>query len=62
MKYLGACITFLEETERDLKEELHRRLEDKTEPRFGFDIAGEMESENPPEVRAEVLSKFHEQR
>jgi hypothetical protein len=61
-KYLGACITFREETETDLKNELRRRPEDKEEQRFESDTVGGMEGGNeiPPEVRAEVLSKFHE--
>jgi hypothetical protein len=62
-KYLGACITFRAETENDLKEELRRRLNDRKEQRIESDADGRMEKENeiPPEVRAEVLSKFHEQ-
>jgi hypothetical protein len=62
-KYLGACITFREETENDLKKELRRRLNDKKEQRIESDMDEGMERENeiPPEVRAEVLSRFHEQ-
>ena len=62
-KYLGACITFQAETENDFKEQLRTRLNDKKEQRIKSDMDGGMERENeiPPEVRAEVLSKFHEQ-
>ena len=62
-KYLGACITFRAETENDLKEELRRRLKDKKEQRIESDMDGGMERENeiPPEVQAEVLSRFHKQ-
>ena len=62
-KYLGACITFISETEKDLKKELHGRLEDRTEPRLESRMAGEMKGENeiPPEVQAQVMSQFHEQ-
>jgi hypothetical protein len=62
-KYLGACITFQTETENDLKEELRRRLNDRKDQRIESDLDGRMEKENeiPPEVRAELLSRFHEQ-
>jgi hypothetical protein len=61
-KYLGACITFRAETENDLKEELRRRLEDKKKRRIESEIdGGRVENEIPPEVRAELLSRFHEE-
>jgi hypothetical protein len=62
-KYLGACITFQVETENDLKEELRGRLQDKKGQRIEPPMNGRMERENevPPEVQAEILSKFHEQ-
>jgi hypothetical protein len=62
-KYLGACITFRGETENDLKEELRSRLQDKKGQRIEPPMNSMMERENeiPPEVQAEILSKFHEQ-
>jgi len=62
-KYLGACITFQAETENDLKEELRRRLKDKEQQHIESDRDGGMEREDgiPPEVRADLLGRFHEQ-
>jgi hypothetical protein len=62
-KYLGACITFQVETENDLKEELRRRLNEREDKRVepDFNEGAEIKQEIPPEIRAEVLSKFHEQ-
>jgi hypothetical protein len=62
-KYLGACITFRMETENNLKDDLRKRLAERKER--GIEIAteenAEKENEIPPEIRAEVLGKFHEQ-
>jgi len=62
-KYLGACITLQAETENDLKEDLRRRLRNNKEQRIESAMDGRMEREDeiPPEVRAELLSKFHDQ-
>jgi hypothetical protein len=62
-KYLGACISFQAEMEKDLKEDLRRRLSDKNEQSLDFEMNGETERENeiPPEVQAQVMSNFHEQ-
>jgi hypothetical protein len=61
-KYLGAYITFQTETENDLKEGLRRRMKEK-EQRIEPDMDEKMEREDevPPEVRVELLNKFHEQ-
>jgi hypothetical protein len=62
-KYLGACITFRMETENDLKDDLRKRLAESKERGVGNGTEGNAEKENeiPPEIRAEVLGKFHEQ-
>ena len=62
-KYLGACITFQTETENDLKEELRRRLHSRKDQPIESDLDARTEKENeiPPEVRAELLNRFHEQ-
>jgi hypothetical protein len=61
--YLGACITFRMETENDLKGDLRKRLAESKERGVGNGTEENAEKENeiPPEIRAEVLGKFHEQ-
>ena len=49
--------------ENDLKEELRRRLKEKNEQSNASPMDGGIEGENeiPPDVRADILSRFHEQ-
>ena len=51
------------ENEHNLKGDLHQRLEERKEQGItpGKEDKADGESEIPPEIRAEVLTKFHEQ-
>jgi hypothetical protein len=60
-KYLGSCITFRMETENNLKDELRKRQEERAGQDEYQGEETEQESEIPPEIRADVLTKFHEQ-
>jgi hypothetical protein len=62
-KYLGACIAFQMETEHNLKDEQGKREDERNERDVAPGGKEEMEEEDeiPPEIKAELMTKFYEQ-